>query len=68
MTTEQTQPELNLNDIAVMRSVIDVVSQRGAFKASEMSAVGALYDKLNLFLEAHQQSQAEQTNSEQAGE
>jgi hypothetical protein len=38
-----------------MRSLIDVVTQRGAFKATELSGVGTLFDKLNRFLEAAQQ-------------
>lgn len=57
--TEQAQtapaPELNINDLVAMRSLIDVVTQRGAFKATELSGVGMLYDKLNRFLEAAQQ-------------
>ena len=49
-------PELNINDLVAMRSLIDVVTQRGAFKATELSGVGMLYDKLNRFLEAAQQA------------
>lgn len=45
-------PDLNLNDLASMRSLIEVVSQRGAFKANELSAAGQLFDKLNAFLNA----------------
>jgi hypothetical protein len=50
---EQTQAaELNLNDLAALRSVLDVASQRGAFRANELEAVGKVYNKLNSFLEA----------------
>jgi hypothetical protein len=45
-------PELNLNDLSAMRSLIEVVTQRGAFKANELSAAGQLFDKLNAFLSA----------------
>jgi hypothetical protein len=55
--SEQKAPELNLNDLLVMKNLIDVVTQRGAFKANELSSVGVLYDKLNLFLDAAQKSQ-----------
>lgn len=48
----QTAPDLNLNDLAAIRSVLDVASQRGAFKANELEAVGKVYNKLNGFLEA----------------
>jgi hypothetical protein len=45
-------PELTIADLTNLRSVIDVASQRGAFRAAEMSAVGAVFNKLNSFLEA----------------
>lgn len=57
MSEEQKTPELNLNDLLAMRNLIDVVTQRGAFKANELSSVGVLYDKLNGFLEASQKAQ-----------
>ena len=44
--------ELNINDLAAIRSIIDVASTRGAFKAAEMAAVGTVYNKLNTFLES----------------
>lgn len=44
-------PDLNLTDLAALRSIIDVASQRGAFKAGELEAVGKLYNKLNTFIE-----------------
>ena len=61
------QPELNINDLVAMRNLIDVVTQRGAFKANEMSSVGVLFDKLNAFVEAavkNQQAQQEQSKGE----
>lgn len=45
-------PELNLNDLIAMRNLIEVVTQRGVFKATELSAAGQLFDKLNTFLTA----------------
>lgn len=60
MSEEQKNPELNLNDLIAMRNLIDVVTQRGVFKANELSSVGVLYDKLNSFLEASQKTQEEQ--------
>ncbi len=35
----------------MLRGIIDLASSRGAFKAAEMAAVGAVYNKLNAFLE-----------------
>lgn len=51
-TSEQQAVDLNLNDLAAIRSVLDVASQRGAFKANELEAVGKIYNKLNNFLES----------------
>lgn len=44
--------DLNINDLAALRSIIDVATQRGAFKAAELEAVGKVYNKLNSFLES----------------
>lgn len=49
---QQPGAELNLNDLAALRSIIDVASSRGAFKAGELEAVGKLYNKLSAFLES----------------
>lgn len=45
-------PELTINDLNAVRTIIDVASTRGAFRANEMEAVGKIYNKLNSFLEA----------------
>jgi len=63
-TASQPAPELNINDLLSMRGLIDVVTQRGAFKAAELSGVGMLYDKLNRFLEAAQQQQPQPSQGE----
>lgn len=49
-TEEEAPAELNLNDLAALRSIIDAASTRGAFKANEMVAVGTVYNKLDKFL------------------
>jgi len=43
---------LSLQDISACVQVIDVVSNRGAIQGNELTAVGALRDKLVSFLEA----------------
>ena len=45
-------PDLNVSDLAALRSTIEVATQRGAFKAAELEAVGKAFNKLNTFLEA----------------
>lgn len=47
----QATAELNLNDLAALKSIIDVATQRGAFRANELEAVGKLYNKLTSFLD-----------------
>jgi hypothetical protein len=56
---EETAADLNLNDLAALRSIIDAASTRGAFKANEMVAVGTVYNKLDKFLnQAQEQAKA----------
>lgn len=43
--------ELTIKDLMALRSIIDLASQRGAFRPSEMVSVGQNYNKLNEFLE-----------------
>jgi hypothetical protein len=51
-TAPQQGADLNVSDLAALRSIIDVATQRGAFKAPELEAVGKAYNKLNAFLES----------------
>lgn len=44
--------QLTINDLVAMRSIIDIASQRGTFKPTEMVVVGQTYNKLITFLEA----------------
>ena len=56
--------DLTLNDLAALKSIIDVASNRGAFKPTEMVAVGSVYTKLEKFLDlAAKQSQAAQAQA-----
>ena len=43
--------DLTINDLAAMKNIIDLGSQRGAFKPNEMVAVGQTYTKLTTFLD-----------------
>ena len=51
-STDQPTPELTIQDLGNLRAIIDVASQRGAFRAAEFAAVGAAFNKLNAFLDA----------------
>lgn len=49
--------ELTVQDLGAIKSIIDVASQRGAFKPNEMMTVGTVYTKLEAFLAAVQAQQ-----------
>ena len=44
--------QLQLQDLMLAAQVIQLVTQRGAFKAEEMEQVGGLYNRLVTFLQA----------------
>lgn len=49
-TAQTESPDLNVNDLNGMKTIIDIASSRGAFKPAEMMAVGQIYNKLSNFL------------------
>jgi hypothetical protein len=53
-------PDLTVQDLQAIKSIIDVASQRGAFKPNEMMTVGQTYNKLEAFLSAVSQNQSPQ--------
>lgn len=61
----QTGAELTVQDLVALKQIIDVASQRGAFKPNEMVIVGQTYNKLEGFLNVVQaQQQAAQSTAE----
>ena len=59
--TNQTEPkidpnqqvgvgDLNINDMVLLKSMIELGSQRGAWRANELSVVGTVYEKLTKFV------------------
>lgn len=50
--TEQAAPNLSLQDLLLVAQIIQVATQRGTFKAEELSNIGGLYDRLIAFLNA----------------
>ena len=49
---QQTAPSLSLQDLITVAQIIQLTSQRGAFRAEELTQVGGLYDKLVGFLQS----------------
>jgi hypothetical protein len=58
--------ELTVQDLNTLRTVIDVATQRGAFKANELAAVGTTYNKLDTFLQQVQKQQADAAKAKEA--
>ena len=70
-TTEGMAPEsISLNDLQVLANIVDLASQRGAFRGNEMTQVGAVFDKLTSFLQqvAAAQAATEDSDSESTAE
>ena len=61
----QNDPALSLDELNMLMQIVDLAVQRGAFRGSEASQVGAVFDKLSSFLGAV--AQAQQADAE-AGE
>ncbi len=65
----QAAPEsISLQELGLLAQIVDLASQRGAFRGNEMTQVGAVYDKLTSFLnkvEEAQQAAAEAAEGEQ---
>ena len=49
---QQPAPSLTLQDLVLVAQIIQLTSQRGAFKAEELESVGGLYNKLITFLQS----------------
>jgi hypothetical protein len=43
---------ITVTDLDAIRNIINLAAKRGAFEANEMADIGAVYNKLNNFLEA----------------
>ncbi len=50
--TAQAAPQIGIQDLQNVVKVIDAAAERGAFKGNELTAVGAVRDKIANFLGA----------------
>ena len=65
--TEQQSNDLNIQDLALARAIIELATERSAFKANELASVGALYNKLDAFLkDVEEQAKAAKEAQESA--
>lgn len=60
--TEQTETQINVNDFITVVNVIDVCTERGAFKGNELLAVGTIREKFAAFVRANTPQEAETAN------
>lgn len=63
---QSNQPVLNVSDLQQTVELIDICTQRGAFRAEELSAVGNLYDRLSAFLKFTTQTEEAATEQDPA--
>ena len=69
---ENNEPQISLADFSAALQVIDVCTQRGAFRGEELSSVGQLRDRINAFVQHHapakEEGAAEEATEEVAKE
>lgn len=59
---------LDIDDLLNVLRMINTATERGAFKANELSFVGKIYDKFSTFVRAAQAEQAAADQEKQNGE
>jgi len=60
--------QITIADLDTIKNIIDLACARGAFRGAEASQVGAVYDKLTLFLDAViAQAKEQEANNADAG-
>lgn len=61
-----TPPSLTIADLNLLKHLLEVTAERGAYKANELRTVGEVYNKLAAFLELiAQSSEAAQSENSQ---
>jgi len=65
---EQEQQGISLTDLDRVAQIIDLASQRGAFRGNELQFVGEIYNKLFRFLSAVKAEQEARAQGESGAE
>jgi len=47
---DDTDNQIKITDLIVIKNIIDLACSRGAFRADEMKSIGDVYDKLAIFV------------------
>ena len=61
-------PDLTITDLQAIKTIIDVASSRGAFRANELTNVGGIADKLTKFLQHVADQQKAQADAQKNAE
>lgn len=51
-TPSQTQAAISVQDLQNLLAIVDLATQRGAFRGPELSQVGQVFDRVNQFLQS----------------
>lgn len=46
-----TENQITIADLNMLKNIVDLASSRGSFRADEMQEIGAVYNRLNAFLQ-----------------
>lgn len=65
MTEQKQNVEITIQDLAVIRSIIDAATKGGIFGAKDLSIVGALHDKVNFIVEDFVEKNKEEETKEE---
>lgn len=68
MENTNTDTQITIADLDVLRNIVDLACTRGAFRGAELTQVGAIYDKLTQFLSAVIEAAKAQEESNQSAE
>ena len=60
-----TPESVNLSDLGTLLQIVDLATQRGAFRGAELTQVGTVFDKLNAFLSYVQEQQQATAEAEE---
>lgn len=59
------QTTITLQDLTIVVSIIDVCSERGAFKGNELAIVGQVREKISAFVKQNQQKDEQSESNEE---
>lgn len=57
---------ITIDDCKIIRGILDVVTQRGGFKGTELSTIGAIYDKLTKVIDINANAEKQNEGGEES--